>query len=332
MESNSNTSAGDSKAAMGGKTTTAAMDPSLPLKYQKLLSEYSKLRNQVLQLTRCLADEQKVVKTLKDDGKEKEKAIKKLESEIESNSFRQQQLTKRISVLQEELKKKTAAKGQTQEDEDNLQSTFSIFDQELTSKIKEVQALNDQLSLLQTENLTLKEDMHELHLQNTDHEFMIRSQEEVIQSQKVMIDNLSHPVAAASSSSSQPATTTVEDPSSPLQVSQLKERLETADSKAALFSNECTRLKQRLDVVMDERQAARKEVEDLSSKLQSTQDQLSTCVRNYEQQLETMSEHLATMTEKWSQQQLDMEDQLQEQLNRKKDKKKSSTSKFFTDS
>jgi predicted nucleic acid-binding Zn-ribbon protein len=350
MESSSRVSGGDAAAASSAKQQvpqSTTMDHSLPLKYKKLLSEYSKLRNQVLQLTKCLTEEQKTLKAVKEECKEKDKVIKKLESEKESSDFRHTQLQKRVCVLQEELKRKSSkatAGVITPEDGESLQSTFSIFDQELTSKIKEVQTLSDQVSQLQTENSTLKEDMHELHLQNTDHEFMIRSQEEVIQSQKVMIDQLTqHHASSASSSMSQPdttmtvktspPTTTVEDISHS-QASQLLEKIETAGAKATLFSHECNRLRDRLNLVTDERENAKKQLRDVMEDLQSTKDQLNTCVRNYEQQLETMSEHLATMTEKWSRQQLDMESQLQEQIDiskRKTERKKSSSSKFFTD-
>ena len=328
-----------------------SVDPSLPLKYQKLLSEYSKLRNQIVQLTRYLTDEQKAVKHFKEESKEKDKQIKKLQQDNESNSFRCQQLIKRISVLQEELKKKvTSGKGAVAagldvDDEDNLQSTFSIFDAELTSKIGEVAHLTEQLTYMQSENQSLREEIHQLHLQQSDSDFMIRSQDEVIQSQKVMIDELSQNRSRSSSQvesklnvtteSSQASSSRInekrEEVEAPSQVSNLKESLEAADSKANLFSQECLRLKQRLTVAAEEKESLKKEVQDKESELQQTRDEFNTSVRNYEAQLAAMSEHLANITEKWSQQQIEMDGKLEQQTvptsGRKERKKNSSSSK-----
>lgn len=292
-------------------------DSSLPLKYQKLLAEFSKLRNQVVHLTRSLTDEQKEKEQLHDVLKEKDKQIKKFQQETENIQFRNQQLTRRVSVLQEELKTKTPVRV------DDLlegQSTFSIFDAELTSKIKEVAELNEKISLLQAENLGLREDNHELHLQQSDSSFMIRAQEEVIQQQKMIIDELSqkkhdeaHPAASSSVTSTASTGQGFRDQNGEgdvmddAEASSLRATLEAADSKASLFSNECHRLKQRLIIAIEQKDAAIRELNEVKDSLQQAKDELTTSVRNYETQLETMSEHLATMTEKWSKEEIERE-------------------------
>lgn len=72
-------------------------------KYQKLATEYSKLRVHVRVLKKGVLDEQAKYNELRDTLKEKEKALRKGELEIDSLSFRNQQLTRRVSVLQDEL-------------------------------------------------------------------------------------------------------------------------------------------------------------------------------------------------------------------------------------
>ncbi|XP_049878062.1 protein phosphatase 1 regulatory subunit 21 [Pectinophora gossypiella] len=72
-------------------------------KYQKLASEYSKLRVHVKVLKKGVLDEQAKSNELRDLLKEKEKSLRKGELEIDSLTFRNQQLTRRVSVLQDEL-------------------------------------------------------------------------------------------------------------------------------------------------------------------------------------------------------------------------------------
>lgn len=54
-------------------------------------------------LKKGVLDEQAKSNELKETLKEKEKAVRKGELEIDSLTFRNQQLTKRVSVLQDEL-------------------------------------------------------------------------------------------------------------------------------------------------------------------------------------------------------------------------------------
>lgn len=87
----------------------------------------------------------------------------------------------------------------------------------------------------------------------------------------------------------------------------LRDGIEASDTKAALFSSECQRMKQRLIVVNEQKEGLGRELNETKDLVQKLRDELSTSVRNYETQLETMSEHLATMNEKWSKQQIEMD-------------------------
>lgn len=124
-------------------------------KYQKLAAEYSKLRVHVKVLKKGVLDEQAKSNELRDSLKDKEKSLRKGELEIDSLTFRNQQLTKRVSVLQDELdalqlklSKKSKSKG-----EDN-QATVSnvapldsgLLQEELQKKIIENAQYASQLS------------------------------------------------------------------------------------------------------------------------------------------------------------------------------------------
>jgi len=75
----------------------------LQSKYQKLATEYSKLRAQVPVLKKAVLDEQSTTQSFRDVVKEREQTIRRYEQEIESLTFRNKQLTSRVEVLQVEL-------------------------------------------------------------------------------------------------------------------------------------------------------------------------------------------------------------------------------------
>ncbi|KAH0568092.1 protein phosphatase 1 regulatory subunit 21 [Cotesia glomerata] len=77
----------------------------LQTKYQKVVSEYSKIRAQASVLKKAVIDEQARSSELKDQLKEKDVSLRRAEQELDSLIFRNQQLTKRVTVLQDELDK-----------------------------------------------------------------------------------------------------------------------------------------------------------------------------------------------------------------------------------
>ncbi|CAK1551008.1 unnamed protein product [Leptosia nina] len=123
-------------------------------KYQKLAAEYSKLRVHVKVLKKGVLDEQAKSNELRDLLREKEKSLRKGELEIDSLSFRNQQLTRRVSVLQEEIEQ-TQSKGTKKEKrKDDKPSTSAssaaldpgILQEELQKKILENAQYASQLS------------------------------------------------------------------------------------------------------------------------------------------------------------------------------------------
>lgn len=83
-------------ASSGGETDVGT-------KYQKLATEYAKLRSQVTVLKKGVLDEQEKCSVLSDQLNDRETQLRKQESEMEGILFRNQQLTRRVNVLQEEI-------------------------------------------------------------------------------------------------------------------------------------------------------------------------------------------------------------------------------------
>ncbi|KAJ8724099.1 hypothetical protein PYW07_008079 [Mythimna separata] len=124
-------------------------------KYQKLATEYSKLRVHVKVLKKGVLDEQAKSNELRDTLKEKEKSLRKGELEIDSLTFRNQQLTRRVSVLQDELDalqlkltKKSKSKGDDKQPAVTSAAALDsgLFQEELQKKIIENAQYASQLS------------------------------------------------------------------------------------------------------------------------------------------------------------------------------------------
>uniref|UniRef100_A0A672NSR0 Protein phosphatase 1 regulatory subunit 21 n=1 Tax=Sinocyclocheilus grahami TaxID=75366 RepID=A0A672NSR0_SINGR len=115
----------------------------LQSKYSKLAQEYSKVSLVVCSRV-CVC----VCVCVQDELKQKEQSSRKVEQEMDSLSFRNQQLTKRVELLQEELllseskSKKSKNKGDSPS-QVSLQ-TQSVFDEDLQKKIQENERLHIQ--------------------------------------------------------------------------------------------------------------------------------------------------------------------------------------------
>ncbi|XP_077093679.1 protein phosphatase 1 regulatory subunit 21 [Siphateles boraxobius] len=120
----------------------------LQSKYSKLAQEYSKLRAQNQVLKKAVLDEQTGCNSLKDELKQKEQSLRKVEQEMDSLSFRNQQLTKRVELLQEELLLSESKSRRSKNKGDsppqvNLQAQ-NVFDEDLRKKIQENERLHIQ--------------------------------------------------------------------------------------------------------------------------------------------------------------------------------------------
>lgn len=120
----------------------------LQTKYSKLAQEYSKLRAQNQVLKKAVVDEQANTVSIKDQLKQRDQSLRKQEQEMDSLSFRNQQLAKRVELLQEELAASEAKgkKGKNKGDSPSQHGlhTQNVFDEDLQKKIQENERLHIQ--------------------------------------------------------------------------------------------------------------------------------------------------------------------------------------------
>ncbi|XP_075811283.1 protein phosphatase 1 regulatory subunit 21 [Microtus pennsylvanicus] len=118
-------------------------------KYQKLAQEYSKLRAQNQVLKKGVVDEQANSAVLKEQLKMKDQSLRKLQQEMDSLTFRNLQLAKRVELLQDELAlseprgKKNKKSGESSSQLSQEQK--SVFDEDLQKKIEENERLHIQV-------------------------------------------------------------------------------------------------------------------------------------------------------------------------------------------
>ncbi|NXA82413.1 PPR21 phosphatase, partial [Thryothorus ludovicianus] len=115
-------------------------------KYQKLAQEYSKLRAQNQVLKKGVVDEQANSASLKEQLKMKDQSLRKLQQEMDSLTFRNQQLAKRVELLQDELAlSETRGKKNKKSVESSSQLSQeqkSVFNEDLQKKIEENERLH----------------------------------------------------------------------------------------------------------------------------------------------------------------------------------------------
>ncbi|KAG1666422.1 Protein phosphatase 1 regulatory subunit 21 [Nymphon striatum] len=130
----------------------------LQVKYQKLASEYAKMRAQVSVLKKAVLDEQSKLYDSQNLMKEKEQSNRKYEQEMESLTFRNQQLSKRILILQDEFEEveRNSKKGKHKSNANTNAFSNSgfgdgsnVISEELQHKIEENAELHKKLHSLE---------------------------------------------------------------------------------------------------------------------------------------------------------------------------------------
>jgi protein phosphatase 1 regulatory subunit 21 len=123
-------------------------------KFSKLSLEYAKLRAQFGVVKKAVIEEQAKNADIGDKMRESNMDRRRMEMELDAVTFRNQQLTKRIHVLQEEMDVgvgggggggKKAARNKS-EAVQNSESLNSVIGQELAAKIDENERLHARLS------------------------------------------------------------------------------------------------------------------------------------------------------------------------------------------
>ncbi|CAG0885001.1 unnamed protein product [Darwinula stevensoni] len=151
----------------------AAPSPTLDThaKYQRLASEYSKLRAQLPILKKGVLDEQDSRRQAEEQLKEKDQSLRKARLEVESLTFRNQQLAKRVEVLQDELEgqKGKKKKGRMHNEVDGTAAVNSAIEEELQHKIEENARLHSLLEEVKTHQRRANEEF-QLQIEQLQHE------------------------------------------------------------------------------------------------------------------------------------------------------------------
>ncbi|XP_072525920.1 protein phosphatase 1 regulatory subunit 21 isoform X1 [Salminus brasiliensis] len=158
------------------------MAADLQSKYTKLAQEYSKLRAQNQVLKKAVVDEQANSNSLKEELKQREQGLRKAEQEMDSLSFRNQQLAKRVELLQEELVVSEAKGKKTKQNKGDSPSqtslqTQSVFDEDLQKKIQENERLHIQFyeadELHRQQEAQLKDKLEQLEKDAEQHQTVV---------------------------------------------------------------------------------------------------------------------------------------------------------------
>ncbi|XP_066255030.1 protein phosphatase 1 regulatory subunit 21 [Euwallacea similis] len=302
----------------------------LDAKYQKLAAEYSKVRSHASVLKKAVLDEQARNSELKDVVKSHEQTIRKHDQEMESLIFRNEQLTKRISVLQQELQVNSHGKrGKAKPVESSMD--FGVLDEEFQKKILENAQLLSSISDKELEIGSYRERIEWLEGKICNLEREVGNRDEIgrVRLDKAMKENemlcskikeltcdndhrrntLNDQNIQISHWKSEAEKLRLEcnllqsKPTSNCQLteyyeSQLSDMLESknlalAETKSLLAENQA--LKLRLENVT-------LELTELQHRFDKSQEELLTTSSSYRGQLDAMTEHLAAQNEKITQQ------------------------------
>ncbi|XP_055621850.1 uncharacterized protein LOC129765296 [Toxorhynchites rutilus septentrionalis] len=121
-------------------------------KYQKLATEYSKLRAQASVLKRAVIEEQNKNSALRESLRLREANLRKSEQEVDSLGFRNKQLERRVAALQENLEqelKKVTSKGQkSKTSNDNIFTANTTDSKMITEELQKKIIENAHLATL----------------------------------------------------------------------------------------------------------------------------------------------------------------------------------------
>ncbi|XP_050296194.1 protein phosphatase 1 regulatory subunit 21 isoform X2 [Anthonomus grandis grandis] len=301
-------------------------------KYQKLAAEYSKVRSQANVLKKAVLDEQAKNSELKDLVRNHEQTIRKHDQEMESLTFRNEQLTKRISVLQQELQgNNNGKKGKSKMIQSNQVMDLGILDEEFQKKILEnaqllssisdkeleIAAYKEQIEMLeekllslekfmdskneqsqqklenlQRENDLLTSKIREMALRENERKNSLNENDEKVSYWRAEAEKLR---AEYDRLSSKPSS---DEQLNEYYESQVKDLLDSkslavSETKSLMAENQA--LKARLEDLIEEHLK-------LQSKLDKSIEELVTTNDNYKNQLDAMTEHLAAQNDKITQQ------------------------------
>ncbi|KAI4468249.1 smooth muscle myosin heavy chain-related [Holotrichia oblita] len=262
----------------------------LELKYQKLATEYSKIRSHATVLKKAVLDEQSKILELKEIIKEQEQRIRKHDQEMDSLTFRNGQLTKRIAMADKDLEiTNNLEKICWLEDKINSLNMKIDEDKEVykkeTEQLKKLyfQKYPDSESLDNKKECDRCKKKEELEKEIT---FWKQESErwstecEVLRQKPVSNEELTQYYES--------------------QLRTILETQQTAVAKSDILSAENDALNTRLEHIMLEKNA-------LDRILDKSNEELHTTHQNYKSQFDAMTEHMAAQNEKITKQCDDIE-------------------------
>jgi len=171
--------------------TMAATDPGPDLitKYQKLATEYAKIRAQMTVLKKGLVDEQEKSTSLADQVHERDTQIRKQGSEMEAVLFRNQQLAKRINLLQEEADAVASKKGRSRWKRDRSGSKERHGQNNSLGVDIAEQVINEELVAKITENAELKVKLNDIETQHEANTQALKLRIEDLEREKVELSS-----------------------------------------------------------------------------------------------------------------------------------------------
>jgi len=167
----------------------AEAGPDLTTKYQKLATEYAKIRGQMAVVKKGLLEEQEKSHNLTQQIHERDTQLRKNASEMEAVLFRNQQLAKRINLLQEEADAFANKKGRSRWKRDrsgskerNIQNNFHGVD-------SAEQVINEELVAKITENAELKIKLNDIETQHEANSQALKLRIEDLEREKVELNS-----------------------------------------------------------------------------------------------------------------------------------------------
>jgi len=163
--------------------------PDLITKYQKLATEYAKIRAQMTVLKKGLVDEQEKSTSLADQVHERDTQIRKQASEMEAVLFRNQQLAKRINLLQEEADAAASKKGRSRWKRDRSGSKERHGQNNSLGVDCAEQVINEELVAKITENAELKVKLNDIETQHAANTQALKLRIEDLEREKVELSS-----------------------------------------------------------------------------------------------------------------------------------------------
>jgi len=163
--------------------------PDLITKYQKLATEYAKIRAQMTVLKKGLVDEQEKSTSLADQVHERDTQIRKQGSEMEAVLFRNQQLAKRINLLQEEADAAASKKGRSRWKRDRSGSKERHGQMNSLGVDSAEQVINEELVAKITENAELKVKLNDIETQHAANTQALKLRIEDLEREKVELSS-----------------------------------------------------------------------------------------------------------------------------------------------